>query len=156
MSLPVRLVSLLLLCTAYACQAEEPDGTEPLHDFTPTLSDEFKVLLHNADTTAGATFFDRKCSTCHDIEQDGTHNTGPLLWNVFGRKAGTAEGFDYSEAMQHSGHSWDFATLNYYLTDTERAVPGRKMNFIGIPQDEVRANLLAYMVKFNTDPPALP
>lgn len=149
--------SLFLLgVVSPAVGAEEFDAKESLRHFTPTLSDEFKGLLRNADTGAGAKFFDKKCATCHDIAQDGINNTGPLLWNVFGRKAGSKEDFEYSDAMRSSGHTWDFATLNYYLTQTERAVPGRMMNFRGIPDDKIRADLLAYLVEFNDDPPDLP
>lgn len=150
------LLLTLLPASSLAEDASKEGNKESLQHFTPTLTDEFKELLRHADTEAGAAFFDKKCSTCHDIEEDGIHQKGPLLWNVFGRKAGSAEGFEYSEAMKNSGHSWDFATLNYYLTKTEQAVPGRIMNFTGIPQAEVRANLLAHMVKFNSKPPELP
>ncbi len=62
----------------------------------------------------------------------------------------------FSKAMQQSGHTWDFATLNYYLTRTERAVPGRSMNFKGIRQDKYRAKLLLFLRSMNDMPPELP
>ena len=96
--------------------------------------------------------------TCslHDEYKSTTHGKGPNLWNVFGRKAGTAQGFAYSDAMRQSGHTWNFATLNYYLTRTDRAVPGRIMNFRGIRQDKYRAKLLLFLRSMNDTPPPLP
>lgn len=137
-------------------QAAKYDPSESLANFQPQLSEEFKQLMRDGDVEAGADYFDRKCANCHDIAKDGIHSKGPLLWNLFGRKAGSMEGFEYSEAMVNSGHSWDFATLNYYLTRTDRAVPGRSMNFRGIRKDKQRADLLAYLRQFNDRVPALP
>ena len=152
--LVVALVSLGIF--ASDANARKFDIKESLLYYTPTLSAEFKDMLKNADVEAGADFFDRKCANCHDHQKGGIHNKGPLLWNVFGRKAGSEKGFEYSESMKKSGHTWTFATLNYYLTRTDRAVPGRIMNFRGIRQDQKRANLLAYLRKFNDTPPDLP
>ncbi len=129
---------------------------DSLSHYQPQLSDSFKQALKTADVAEGKEFFMRKCSSCHDEYQSDTHGKGPNLWNVFGRKAGTAKGFDYSEAMRNSGHVWTYATLNYYLTKTERAVPGRAMNFRGIRKDAYRAKLLMFLRTMNDQPPALP
>ena len=120
------------------------------------LSAEFKALLNNADVAEGEEYFMRKCSSCHDAVKSDMHGKGPNLWNVFGRKAGTAVGFDYSEAMRQSGHIWDYATLNYYLSNTKRAVPGRKMNFRGIRKDAYRAKLLLFLRSLNDELPVFP
>lgn len=127
-----------------------------LSSYKPTLTSEFKLMLNNADLAEGKEYFMRKCSSCHDEYNSDTHGKGPNLWNVFGRKAGTSAGFEYSEAMRQSGHTWNFATLNYYLTKTERAVPGRIMNFRGIRKDKYRAKLLLFLSSMNDNPPTLP
>ena len=98
----------------------------------------------------------RKCSSCHDEYKSSTHGKGPNLWNIFGRKAGTSKGFDYSVAMRQSGHIWDYATLNYYLSNTKRAVPGRIMNFKGIRKDSDRAKLLLFLRSMNDKQVPLP
>ncbi len=98
----------------------------------------------------------RKCSSCHAHEKEGGHGKGPHLWNVIGRKAGSTPDFEFSDAMRGSDHTWTLASLNYYLTHTERAVPGRIMNFRGIRRDKVRARLLAFMRTINDAPPPLP
>ncbi len=138
--------------------AENKDtlNKESLANFTPVLSVEFKQLLKTADAAAGEEFFMRKCSSCHDEYKSDTHGKGPNLWNVMGRKAGSAQGFDYSDAMRQSGHTWNYATLNYYLTDTKRAVPGRIMNFKGIRKDKNRAKLLLFLRSMNDNPLPLP
>jgi cytochrome c len=129
---------------------------DTLADFTPTLSDSFKQLMRDASVEDGEEIFMRKCSSCHDHEKDGGHGKGPHLWNVLGRKAGSAPGFDYSDAMKNIGHTWNLATINYYLTRTDRAVPGRAMDFRGIRRDKVRAKLLRFLMTINDNPPALP
>ncbi|MCU7939231.1 MAG: c-type cytochrome [gamma proteobacterium symbiont of Bathyaustriella thionipta] len=154
------LSALLLILSVYSlnAQAVEPTGVsqESLANYTPVLSADFKVLLKTADAAAGEEMFMRKCSSCHDNFKSETHGKGPNLWNVFGRKAGTSEGFEYSDAMRQSGHTWGYATLNYYLTRTDRAVPGRIMNFRGIRQDAYRARLLRFLRTMNDQPPPLP
>ncbi len=152
------LVCLLLTIDLSMAQAMETKDKAPedLAHFQPVLSDEFKQLFHDADLAAGEEYFMRKCSSCHDSEKSDTHGKGPNLWNIFGRKAGTAKGFEYSDAMRQSGHIWNFATLNYYLTRTERAVPGRIMNFRGIRQDKYRAKLLLFLSTMNDVAPVLP
>jgi len=130
---------------------------QTLKEFTPELSAEFKAMLRAATPEQGRQIFERKCSSCHDAEKEGGHGKGPHLWNVVGRKAGSAPGFDgYSDAMKASGHVWTLAALNYYLTRTDRAVPGRAMNFRGIRRDKVRARLLAYLRSLSDKPVPLP
>ena len=69
-----------------------------------------------------------------------------------GRKAGTAPGFEYSQAMRDSVHTFVYATLNYYRTRTDRAVPGRSMDFPGIRRDSVRARLIAFLRTLHDNP----
>lgn len=122
----------------------------------PELSEKFKTLLRKATPEQGEIIFMRKCSSCHDHEKTGGHGKGPHLWNVMGRQAGSISGFDFSDAMSNSGHNWTLATLNYYLTNTEKAVPGRIMDFRGIRRDKVRAKLLRFLRQYNDNPPSLP
>ena len=127
-----------------------------LANYTPLLSEEFIDLLIASNLADGEMFFMRKCSSCHDEYKSSTHGKGPNLWNIFGRTAGRSKGFDYSDAMRQSGHIWDYATLNYYLTNTKRAVPGRIMNFKGIRKDSDRAKLLLFLSSMNDKQIPLP
>jgi len=124
--------------------------------YKAALTPELAARLKAADPAAGANFFERKCSQCHDGEKTGGHAKGPFLWNVFGRKAGSIAGFEFSEAMKKAGVTWDYATLDHYLANTERAVPGKAMNFPGIPDDALRAAVVMHLRTLNDKPPKLP
>jgi cytochrome c len=97
-----------------------------------------------ADIAAGQAEFN-KCKICHTVEEGGRNVVGPNLHGVFGRKAGTADKFAYSEAMKNSGIVWDDETLAKYLRNPREVVPGGKMAFPGIKDDAQIANLLAYL-----------
>jgi cytochrome c len=124
--------------------------------YRPAVTPELKARLAQADLAAGEKFFDRKCSQCHDGTKTGGHAKGPFLWNLFGRQAASIPGFEFSEAMKRAGIAWDYATLDYYLADTERAVPGKAMNFVGIPDPALRAAVIAHLRSLNDVSPPLP
>lgn len=120
--------------------------------YQPPLDAGLKARLAQADLAAGGKFFERKCSQCHDGEKTGGHAKGPFLWNVFGRRAATIPGFEFSAAMKKTGIVWDEATLDYYLADTERAIPGKAMNFVGIPDPALRAAVVMFLRTLNDNP----
>jgi cytochrome c len=97
-----------------------------------------------ADTAAGEKVFAR-CKICHSVQAGAPSPVGPNLHGVFGRKAGSVEGFNYSEAMKNSGIVWDDETLTKYLRDPRGSLPGNKMAFPGLKNDDEMANLLAYL-----------
>jgi len=99
--------------------------------------------LGAADIAAGQALFNR-CKICHSLEA-GKNMVGPSLHGLFGRKAGTSDGFTFSEAMKESGILWDDDTLTKYLHDPKQVVPGGKMAFPGIKDDQQIADLLAYL-----------
>ena len=72
-------------------------------------------------------------------------SVGPNLHGIFGRKAGTADDFAYSEAMKKSGIVWDDDTLAKYLRNPREFIPGNRMAFPGIKDDKQIADLLAYL-----------
>ena len=85
------------------------------------------------DAAAGRLVF-RKCQACHSIEP-GKNMLGPSLAGVIGRKAGTEAGYNYSPAMKSADIVWNPQTLDQYLTDPAKVVPGNKMPFPGLKTD---------------------
>jgi cytochrome c len=83
-----------------------------------------------------------RCGACHALEYN---RTGPKHCGVVGRKAGTVPGFDYSPAMAHSKLVWDRATLDRFLTNPPKVVPGTTMTYAGIPDARDRADVIAYL-----------
>jgi nitrite reductase (NO-forming) len=82
------------------------------------------------DSTPGRQVF-RKCQACHSLEP-GKNLLGPSLEGIIGRKAETAPGYSYPPAMQGANVVWDAKTLDAYLAEPEKVVPGNKMPFPGI------------------------
>jgi cytochrome c len=85
----------------------------------------------------------KACAACHAT--DRANRVGPGLEEIVGRKAGTAPGFRYSNAMKNSGIVWDDKWLNAYLESPQKAVPGNRMPYAGLKDATDRADLVAYL-----------
>ncbi len=83
------------------------------------------------------------CLACHTVDE--SNGLGPTLAGVVGRAAGSIPGFRYSRAMRNSKIVWDEKTLNAYLADPQRLVPGNAMPFAGIPDGKQRAEVIEYL-----------
>jgi nitrite reductase (NO-forming) len=104
------------------------------------------------DLTAGRLVF-RKCQVCHSLEP-GKNILGPSLAGVIGRKAGTLPGYSYSPAMKAADITWDAKTMDQYLSDPAKVVPGNKMPFPGLKTDHDRADVIAYLATAGSGQPA--
>lgn len=82
-----------------------------------------------------------RCSVCHAL---AAHGVGPMHQGVWGRRAGSAAGYDYSPALRRSKVIWDAATLNLWLQDPEAFLPGQKMG-VRVMDAGDRADLIAYL-----------
>ncbi|MES2151541.1 MAG: c-type cytochrome [Pseudomonadota bacterium] len=83
-----------------------------------------------------------RCMGCHALAYD---RTGPRHCGLFGRRAGSVPGFAYSEAMKRSGIKWDARTLDRFLANPARVVPGTTMTYAGVSDRTERAALIAYL-----------
>ncbi len=92
----------------------------------------------------GEAIFKKNCALCHTVEA-GKNKIGPSLAGIVGRKAGSVPGYTYSEANKNSGVTWDEKTLDTYLTDPRKFIPGTKMIFAGLKNPEDRKALIAYL-----------
>src|SRR5215510_8457021 len=102
----------------------------------------------NADE--GAEVF-KKCRACHDVGPDAKNKVGPLLNGIVGRKAGTIEGFAYSEANKSAGGKglvWTEDVLFKYLENPLTFMPGTKMAFAGLKDPQDRKDIIAFLKKY--------
>ena len=94
------------------------------------------------DAVAGTRAF-AQCSVCHST--DGTNGVGPTLQGIVGSKAGEVPGFRFSRAMKASNIMWDDKSLDAYLADPQKTIPGNVMPFSGLADAKERADLIAYL-----------
>jgi cytochrome c len=95
------------------------------------------------DAAAGEQIFVKKCKVCHQL---GKNAVGPNMVGIMGRKSGSVEGFNYSEANKNSGITWDEKTFKEYIIDPKKKIPGTKMVFAGLPDEKDRNDLTAYLL----------
>jgi cytochrome c len=130
-----------------AAPAETPaPGETPTPDATPTETPSPTptptATATQAAVTAPTVF--NQCAACHSTERD-EHGIGPSLAGVFGRRAGTVAGFEFSQAMKDSGLTWNQATLDRYLTDPRGVVPGTTMAYNGVKDAAQRQAVINYL-----------
>jgi cytochrome c len=90
---------------------------------------------------AGAALYEARCSVCHSMDHNGV---GPAHRGVYGRAAASAPDFKYSDALKASRIVWGDKTLDRWLADPEKAVPGQRM-YVSVPNKKERADLIAYL-----------
>ena len=102
------------------------------------------------DLAAGKTSFN-KCLACHAVGEGAKNKVGPVLNGLNGRKSGTVEGYSYSEANKNSGITWDEATFKDYIKDPKAKIPGTKMVFAGIKNEQETSDLWAFLAQYDKD-----
>ena len=101
--------------------------------------------LQTADAARGERQFS-KCSGCHTINQGGANGTGPNLYGVMGETVATGHaGYAFSDALRGKGGTWDWETMNAWLTSPRAFAPGTRMTFGGLANPQERADLLLYL-----------
>jgi len=97
------------------------------------------------DAAQGRTVFQTNCAMCHQAVNNGRSIIGPNLFGIVGRRAGSAPGFAYSAAMQHSSITWTSAQLLAYVQAPARAIPGNRMPYAGLHNPQQAAALVAFL-----------
>jgi cytochrome c len=108
------------------------------------------------DVSRGAVVY-KNCRACHDIGPNAEHRVGPDLTGVVGRPAASIEGYAYSEALSAAGKEglvWSRSLLDQYLAAPTKFLPGNKMAYVGLHDDEARRNLIAYLATFQIAEPS--
>lgn len=91
-----------------------------------------------------------RCAACHALTYD---RVGPRHCGLLGRRAGAVAGFDYSAAMKKSGIVWNAKTLDRFIADPLKTLPGTTMTYAGVKDAKERADLVAYLAKAGKDAP---
>lgn len=102
------------------------------------------------DAAAGEKVF-AVCKACHQIGETAKNAVGPVLNGVIGRKAGTYPGYAYSDANKNSGLTWDEPTFREYIKDPRAKVPGTKMIYAGLKDEQKATDLLAFLKQYGPD-----
>lgn len=96
---------------------------------------------HGADAARGKELYESRCIGCHSLDEN---RAGPAHRGLFGRKAGSVKGFDYSPALKSSRVIWNDKTLERWLANPEALIPGQKMGF-SVPEPADRADIIEYL-----------
>jgi cytochrome c len=104
----------------------------------------------SSDAINGKALYQERCAACHSVDFNGI---GPMHRGVVGRLAAKVKGFSYSKALTASGLVWNESTLDRWLTDPEKLVPGQTMG-MSVPEAQARADLIAFLKQQNPIKPA--
>lgn len=102
------------------------------------------------DAAAGEKVF-AVCKACHQIGENAKNAVGPVLNGIVGRKAGSVPGYSYSDANKNSGITWDEATFREYIKDPKAKIPGTKMIYAGLKDEQKTNDLVAFLKQFDAD-----
>jgi cytochrome c len=100
------------------------------------------------DAAAGEKVF-AVCKACHQVGETAKNNVGPVLNGIIGRKSGSVEGYNYSAANKNSGINWDEATFREYIKDPKAKIPGTKMVYSGLKDEQKTSDLVAFLKQFD-------
>jgi cytochrome c len=140
MEFAVRAIVLGLLSSLYLAACSEA----PRPADTDAVLEAFGAPYTQANLSHGAELW-ASCQACHSLKADEAHRVGPNLHGLFGRHAGAAEGFRYSEALDSAGFVWTPDQLDAWLSNPRGFLPGNRMTFSGLRQAEDRRDLIAYL-----------
>jgi cytochrome c len=152
----VRLLSYMRDLPKEVASNAAPGATPAPPAPEPPL--DLMTRLARADVMRGERSV-RKCAACHTIEKGEPVRVGPNLWGVVGRPVAKAAGFSYSDAMHEKGEktpNWVPEELDIFLTKPEERVPGTRMTFPGLPNQQERADVIAYLNTKSDSPLPLP
>lgn len=100
------------------------------------------------DAAAGEKVY-AACRPCHQVGETAKNTVGPVLNGLFGRKSGTVEGYNYSDANKNSGITWDEATFSQYIKDPRGKIPGTKMVYVGLKDEQRVKDLIAFLKQYD-------
>lgn len=141
---PVMCSLALVLAGTAACGGKPPTTAASGEPGSAKPAD-LNASLAVADTRRGKILF-LQCRACHSLAPENEPGKiGPTLFGVIGRAAGAAPGFIYSDSLAKSGLTWTPENIDRWIERPSEFLPGNKMIFIGIPDPQDRADVVAYI-----------
>ena len=107
-------------------------------------------VAHAQDVAAGEQSF-KKCFPCHSIGEGAKNKVGPELNGLDGRHSGSAPDYNYSDSNKNSGITWNDAVFAEYIADPKAKIPGTKMAFAGVKNEQEVKDLTAFLKQFDKD-----
>ena len=153
-SIAFSLAALLAGCGKSSTQSQDqgapataPEAATP--GPTPEQAKKIQSTLpapyNAADLSNGEAKF-AMCASCHSIAPGGPNMTGPHLYGVVGRKAGSVADYNYSDVVKNAGFTWDAAHLDTWISAPRAMLPGAKMSFVGLKDPKDRTDVIAYLM----------
>jgi len=125
-------------------------GSEPAGAPAVQQEEDLATLLAAANPDRGRRLY-IQCRACHTLIAEGNQLLGPNLRGFLNRPAGSAPGYDYSEALLATEITWTPETLDEWMRSPSEVIPGNKMIFAGIRKARDRADLIAYLQQATTE-----
>lgn len=113
--------------------------------FLPHSAASGQGQADSGDPKRGEDLFRRRCTSCHKLDAE---KEGPRLRGVFGRKSGSIQSFNYSDALKNANIIWNADSLDKWLTDTDKFIPDNDMN-LGIKNAQERSDIVSYLKKLS-------
>ncbi|MDP2193686.1 MAG: cytochrome c family protein [Alphaproteobacteria bacterium] len=141
---------------AQAYIIDVPTDDQPLAAQGPSGPTDIQPLLASASIENGEKIF-KRCIQCHTPNKGGSHKIGPNLWNIFMHDFASQDGYSYSRALSalKGQKKWTIDSLNHFLYKPSQYVPGTKMSFVGLKNDQERADVIAYLNSLSDQPQKL-
>ncbi len=124
----------------------------------PVGPEPILAMLEKADIKRGESL-SKACTACHSFDKGGANHVGPNQWDLVGGPKAHRDDFAYSDALKAlhgKGEKWSYTELNHFIYKPMAAVPGTKMNYLGLKKPEDRAALIAYLRTLSDSPAPMP
>ena len=113
--------------------------------FSFTLAHSALAADCTAEQGRGAQVFANECGVCHSVSKGVTGMMGPNLAGVVGRKSGSLEGFNYSQAMRTKDVTWQAENIAQLITQPQAFVPGTYMPYMGLASKDDREAVTCFL-----------
>lgn len=141
----LKSLSLLIISTLLISCGDQPSSdNEKAEGVLANKIIDQKTTTAVGDIDRGSKLY-LQCRACHSLKENEPHTIGPNLFNLVGSKAGSRDGYVYSEALLNSEIVWTIENLNLWLEKPYVIAPGNKMVFSGMRKQEDRDDLIAFL-----------